>query len=178
MYNRELFFEKLFINSELKDRICKDMNLTGKEYTEYSQQLDRERKCEIEEIKRVRSLYHNKKSLAEFKFKDFNSFYKWHKNQYEHQEGKCYYCEVEEKVVAKFFEKKYHAGHAGKRNRGKHLEIERKDATLLNNLYNGENCVLACYFCNNDKSDIFSEDESREYLKDRKRFLNAQIENV
>jgi 5-methylcytosine-specific restriction endonuclease McrA len=174
--DKELFFEKLFINSELKNDICKDMDLTGEEYTEYSQRLDRERRCEIEEIKRVRSLYHNKKSLEEFEFPDFKSFCNWHKNQYEHQEGKCYYCGVEEKVVAKFFEKKYHAGHAGKRNRGKHLEIERKDATT--NLYNKENCVLACYFCNNDKSDIFSEDEYREYLKNRKRFFNTQIEKT
>ena len=170
----EIFFEKLFIKSELADKICKDLNITRKEYTEYSIKLASERATEIAEIKRVRSLYHNKKGLKEFKFANFNSFYKWHKSQYSKQKGKCYYCKTEEKVIAILFEKKFQ--NSKRTTRGRHLEIERRDAS--DNLYNEKNCVLACYFCNNDKSDIFEENEYLEYLKDRKRFLTTQFEKI
>jgi hypothetical protein len=170
----ENFFEKLFINSELADDICRDLNISRKEYSEYAKQLDNERKSEIKIIRRVRSLYHNKKELEGFSFQNFNSFYKWYRTQYQIQEAKCYYCKTDEKVIAILFEKKFQ--NRKRTTRGRHLEIERRDST--DNLYNEENCVLACYFCNNDKSDIFEEREYLEYLKDRKGFLTSQFEKL
>ena len=172
--NIELFFEKLFINAELADKICRDLNITRKEYSEYAKQLDIEKQNEIQIIKRVRTLYHNKKNLEDFKFQNFNSFYKWYIKQYEIQNGKCYYCKTDEKIISTLFEKKFH--NRKRTTRGKHLEIERRNST--DNLYNAENCVLACYFCNNDKSDIFDESEYLEYLKDRKGFLTSQFEKL
>ena len=59
--DRELFFEKLFINSETADQICKDLKMGRPEYTALSIELDNERKEQILGIKRIRSLYHNKK---------------------------------------------------------------------------------------------------------------------
>ena len=170
----EQFFEKLFIKSELADDICRDLKITRKEYSEYSTRLDGERKNEIEEIRRVRSLYHNKRKLKDFDFMDFYSFYNWHKVQFAKQAGKCYYCKTDESVIAKLFETKYK--NRKRINRGKHLEIERKNSD--SNKYNKENCVLACYFCNNDKSDIFNEYEYLEYLKDRKEFLTRQFNDI
>ena len=41
-------------------------------------------------------------------------------------------------------------------NRGKYLEVDRKEP---NGPYSKDNCVLSCYFCNNDKSDIFTESQ-------------------
>ena len=175
--DKELFFEKLFINSELADKICSDLNLTRREYSEYSMRFDEERKEEIVQIKRIRKLYHNKeasKDLDLIDFPDFNAFYKWYKNQYEKQGGKCYYCKTDERVIAALFEIKFN--NRKRTNRGKHLEIERKDS--INNKYSQGNCVLACYFCNNDKSDIFNEHEYLEYLKDRKSFLINQYEKL
>ena len=172
--NTELFFEKLFINAEFADEICRDLNITRKEYSEYAKQLDIERQDEIRIIKRVRTLYHNKKNLEDFKFQNFNSFYKWYIKQYQIQNGKCYYCKTDEKIISALFEKKFH--NRKRTTRGKHLEIERRNST--DNLYSAENCVLACYFCNNDKSDIFDEPEYLEYLKDRKGFLNSQFEKL
>ncbi len=170
----EVFFEKLFINSELADKICEDLNLKREQYSRLSNQLSLEREKEIKEIQRIRSLYHNKKNLNGFRFPDFSSFYKWYKHQHELQRGECYYCKVDEKVIATLFQKKYQ--NRKRLNRGNHLEIERKDA--LKNTYDSINCVLVCYFCNNDKSDIFNEYEYLEYLKDRKRFLNSQYEEI
>lgn len=165
--DKDEFFERLFIKSELADNICRDMKITRNVYTELSKELGSNRAAEISEIKRSRSLYHNKKKLIVFDFDDFNAFYKWHQIQYETQASKCYYCDTDEDVISELFSKKFQ--HIKRNKRGKHLEIERKNS--VNNLYNKDNCVLACVFCNNDKSDIFNEKEYFEYLKDRKGFL-------
>lgn len=168
----EIFFEKLFINAELADDICRDLNISRKEYSEYAKQLDGERKNEIQTIRRVRSLYHNKKDLEGFSFPNFRSFYYWYRTQHQAQNGKCYYCKTDEIVISTLFDKKFQ--NRKRTTRGRYLEIERRDST--GNLYNEENCVLACYFCNNDKSDIFDEHEYLEYLEDRKKFLTSQFE--
>jgi hypothetical protein len=163
----ELFFEKLFINSELAYQICVDLDISRAEYSRLAKELDDERKCEIKNIKRIRSLYHNKVNLNGFSLKPFNRFYKWYKNQHNIQNGKCYYCNSDEQIIATLLEKKFQ--YRKRTTRGKHLEVERRDSK--DNLYTEENCVLACYFCNNDKSDIFSDEEYLEYLKDRKGFF-------
>jgi len=167
----EQLFEKVFINSELAANVCEHFNMSRKDYSELTEKLNLERKDEIQVIQRIRSLYHNKKQLDGFAFSTFNDFYKWHKLQFVNQKGKCYYCKTEEHVIATLFEKKYH--NRKRTTRGKHLEIERKDS--INNIYSKDNCVLACYFCNNDKSEFFSEQEYFEYLKDRNAFLNTQF---
>ena len=46
------------------------------------------------------------------------------------------------------------------RTRGVWLEIDRKKPKES---YSEDNCVLACYFCNNDKSDVF--ESAEEYIK-------------
>lgn len=169
-----IFFEKLFINSELADEICRDLNISRKEYSEFVKKIEKERKDEIQIIKRIRILFHNKKGLEGFSFDSFNRFYRWYRIQYQRQEGKCYYCKTDERVISYLFQNKFQ--NRKRKTRGKHLEIERRDAAT--NLYNEENCVLACYFCNNDKSDIFGEKEYLEYLQDRKGFLTTQFERL
>lgn len=44
--------------------------------------------------------------------------------------------------------------------RGRLLEIDRKDAA--NTIYDKNNCVLACYPCNNAKSDVFGHEAFEE----------------
>mgnify|MGYP001048374494 CR=1 FL=1 len=145
-----------------------------KELSLYAEETDKERKEEITEIKRVRSLYHNKKNLDGFGFDSFKSFYKWHKSQYLKQKGECYYCKTGEHIISTLFEAKY--GNRKRLNRGRHLEIERRDSDT--NFYDENNCVLACYFCNNDKSDIFTESEYLKYLNNRKQFLTEEFDKL
>ena len=40
----EIFFEKLFINSELRNPICSELNITKSDYSFYALKLDNERK--------------------------------------------------------------------------------------------------------------------------------------
>jgi hypothetical protein len=172
--NNELLFERLFIDSELADIICSEFGITRKELSLYAKETTKERNEEITEIKRVRSLYHNKKNLVGFEFKSFNAFYKWHKYQHIKQKGKCHYCKTDEHIISKLFETKY--GNRKRLNRGLHLEVERRDSDT--NIYDDDNCVLACYFCNNDKSDIFTESEFLKYLKNRNQFFKEEFKKL
>ena len=169
---KDKIFEKYFINCELAKNVCSDLDIKSKELTQLSNQINKERSDEIREMQRIKNLYNNKKNINKdkVKFLNFNEFYKWYISQYAKQQGKCYYCKTKEKVIATLFTKKFLSTKRTKR--GHHLEVERLDSK--NNEYSKTNCVLACYFCNNDKSDIFSEDEYFEYLKDRKIFFENQ----
>jgi len=71
----------------------------------------------------------------------------------------CYYCGVSEDTCKEFCEKRPEG--FNKRHRGFVLEIEKKDPRKG---YNKENCDLACYICNNAKSDLFTEEEFRENI--------------
>jgi hypothetical protein len=68
----------------------------------------------------------------------------------------CYYCSLPESILDELHNQQ---GHINKRypQRGKSLEIDRKKADLP--YTNIENLVLACYWCNNAKTDTFTEQE-------------------
>jgi len=115
------------------------------------------------------------KKNGQFKFNSFLEFYKWWKAQ----DNKCYYCGTEQYKIAELVKaglKNNLKGLISKRfgKRAMNLELERKDSTT--NIYSKENCVLACYFCNNDKSDVISSDDYEKYFKDvlhaRKKFID------
>ncbi|WP_255036751.1 hypothetical protein [Lacihabitans soyangensis] len=105
-----------------------------------------------------------------------NSFLKW----YQYQEKVCRYCGVSEKTCQEVI----HKGLLNSKrfategvfargvNRGYWLEIDRKEP---NEPYSENNCVLACYFCNNDKSDVFNEKQYLEFKENRSDFLRKLI---
>lgn len=65
----------------------------------------------------------------------------------------CYYCSLQENTLEELHNQQ---GHINKRfpQRGKFLEIDRKKADLpYSNIHN---LVLACYWCNNAKTDTFT----------------------
>ncbi|MDD5669942.1 MAG: hypothetical protein PHE58_07950 [Candidatus Omnitrophica bacterium] len=152
-------FEQYFLNdttptyAKIAERLKLDINAVSVQINE----LMSKQKEEIKRIKNVKQLYRNKKKekSQDFEFNSFKEFYGWYEGTYREQKGKCYYCETSEEDVAKLVEDR------SKRspNRGRHLEVERKDSTLGKDKYNPNNCVLCCYICNNAKSDIFSPEE-------------------
>lgn len=87
--------------------------------------------------------------------KGIKNFIKWYLN---HVPTECEYCGVAQKKCREYME--YVARQGGnKRNRGKTLELERKNSQEGKNLYNKDNCIWICHVCNNAKSDLFTEDE-------------------
>ncbi len=67
--------------------------------------------------------------------------------------GKCEYCKISEYDILQLAEKRK----LSKKNfRGWSLEIDRLNS---NKEYTPDNCVLACYWCNNAKTDEFTFDE-------------------
>jgi 5-methylcytosine-specific restriction endonuclease McrA len=87
---------------------------------------------------------------------DVKTFLCW----YRKQTMSCHYCGLTEEeqfqiiVSKKITSKRFFIEEKVKR--GRHLEIDRKNPEEP---YSEQNCVLSCYFCNNDKSDVFSDSQ-------------------
>lgn len=88
----------------------------------------------------------------------------------------CFYCSLPENALE---ELRNQPRHINKRypQRGKSLEIDRKQAELPYS--NIQNLVLACYWCNNAKTDTFTEQEFQQLGQVIKRIwenrLNRQL---
>lgn len=143
----------------IADYIAKKIDITENEAKEiHIKLLD-----EIASIQYVFNLFNEDRKIG---FKEFRKFYDW----YIKQEKKCYYCGIDEEKVEWIFKNidNFRNSKRGK-IRGSHLEIDKKDPK---GNYTEENCVLSCYFCNNDKSDIFIGDDYKKCLeKGRKEYL-------
>lgn len=117
-------------------------------------------KKERNRIDSIFKKYSNKKSSSksnEFKFNNFEEFYKCYNNE----NNKCCYCGVEEKYLEEYFNQKniqyYRDDEDKARQRGQSLELERIITSgYEKNVYSKDNCALACYICNNAKSDFLS----------------------
>ena len=117
-----------------------------------------------------------KKLAGQSDFQDRNDFLKWYKKK----EKKCYYCDLTEiesqklvmlgKLKSNRFPQNGIIGRG--KARGVWLEIERKNPK---GKYSKANCALCCYFCNNDKSDIFDDKNYRKFQRGRKKFLQSLI---
>jgi 5-methylcytosine-specific restriction endonuclease McrA len=84
------------------------------------------------------------------------SFYKWYERQVIMQNGLCKYCGLPGKTTENY------SGYFRKGRRGRQLEVDRIENDKG---YSPQNCVLACYPCNNAKSDVFSYEEFLEIGK-------------
>ena len=131
------------------EEIAKKLGVDRKDLTLW----EKENKEKYKEISEIRKIY-LRKELNKIEIRDF---YVW----YCKQERKCFYCEITEKEINELIKQ-------GKiktkrlTTRGKRLEIERRQSELdYNDL---SNLTLSCYWCNNAKSDEFSEEEFKFYI--------------
>ena len=92
----------------------------------------------------------NKENCCEPWLEDRNQFYEWYDEQLNEQKERCIYCHLPGDT------KEYYQDWFRKGKRGQRLEVDRRESKEP---YSPENCVLACYPCNNAKSDVFSYDE-------------------
>ena len=180
---KEAVFKKLFLfdkykkHAEVVVELKKEgFNIEKDQLGEIRKELVAEREGEIGNIKRVRGLYNNKKGVA-WGFGSFESFYKWNKDQGTNR--KCFYCGLSEEKSKDYYDylEKNGIRKKGKKGwvstRGLSLEIDRKDN---NGQYNKDNCVLACYYCNNAKSDVFKWEEFKKEIGPKiKKVIKARI---
>lgn len=87
---------------------------------------------------------------------DAQRFYQWYDGQLERQNQSCHYCQLPGDTT-EYYGKFFREG-----RRGKNLEVDKMDSTKP---YSPDNCVLACYPCNNAKSDVFSYEDFLEIGK-------------
>src|SRR5271157_6099585 len=116
----EKIFELLFIELPALHYgdICSILGIGRKQLREHRQMLSKSRSTEIDEIKRLKQLYHNKSNGTDFKFGSFKSFHDWYVEQDVGQNGRCYYCKTSYEDLKAFY-----SSHESKRlKRGKSLE--------------------------------------------------------
>lgn len=107
------------------------------------------------EIGDIQYVFQQFKSERKEGFGDFATFYDW----YAKQPRECFYCKTkEERIIPLFRKKLLKSAHPGWNTGG--LQIERKDGKE----YTESNCVLACLFCNNAKSDLISSKDFKKYI--------------
>jgi hypothetical protein len=99
------------------------------------------------ERKRVLKLFSSKHKAD---FEDRTEFADWFVEQLEKQNFACYYCETPIADIRSLIEGGLlKARKTGYGWRGPVLEVDKRSNHLG---YKRENCVLSCYYCNNDKS--------------------------
>jgi len=126
-------------------------------------------------VKQLRNWYSSKVRKHKIGFLSFEELLQWYQRP-----KVCYYCGVREETVQQLIHEgvltssRFPVGGKMKRGkcRGYYLEIERKDS---NSLYTPENCELSCYFCNNDKSDIFTAPQYICFLQDRAKYITSLL---
>lgn len=110
-------------------------------------------------------------------FPSFEDFLTWYLNE----EKVCHYCGLTElqsqEIVIRGLLKSNRFPQNGLTGqgqaRGMWLEVDRKKPK---DAYSENNCVLACYFCNNDKSDIFNDNDYKLFFQNRYAFLKQLLE--
>ena len=173
------FSDKVFTLKEIeKQSGCREGSLKEKRIKEIAKDME----LNISIIKKVRGIFNrktkDKKIIKEksWKFDSFQSFYNWYKKEYEEGKGCCSYCGISEEVVRELVIQEIlksarfpkNGKPARGRSRGLSLEVDRKKPE---NGYESGNCALCCYFCNNDKSDVFTDVEYQEFFQNRSEYL-------
>lgn len=123
---------------------------------------------EREKVNKVKRLYNRKKKLMNgVLFPEFYESYTTH-------ELRCCYCGITHDEINQLFHKKL-VFTSRKEKRGKSLELERVEPkepySKLNNL------KLACYWCNNAKSDEFNEMEFKSIGIEIGKVLRARLKS-
>lgn len=162
------FLKLCLLEDKKLDSISTEYGIDRKELSEWWNNRD----LELHElIQKSNQIFTNKKSNPDFNYFEKQGkrrFFDW----YEKQPRVCGYCGIEEHKLKELFD--YQTGILGtQRGRGRSLELERKITNP--NLYNEENCILACYVCNNHKSDLISEEDHLTYFAEKIReYLEAK----
>lgn len=134
--------------------ISKLLNVDRKVITAWESDSNAEEFIKLKkDVSAIRKTYTSKKIPQ-----DFNVYKEWYFKM--ETDKKCEYCNITEVEINQLWEKDENLT---KRNRGKKLELDRKQPNLEYDDLN--NIVYACYWCNNAKTDTFTHEEFLEVGK-------------
>lgn len=100
----------------------------------------------------------------------------WYVEKLKEQDYKCHYCKTSIHTINELIdsEKLPSRKVRGGGKRGPVLEIDKQG-----DYYSKDNCVLACYYCNNDKSYIASKEDYEKYFgKNRKIYFEMLMKEL
>lgn len=122
----------------------------------------------VEERKRVLKLFSRNKHGKSEGFMSATALADWWIGKLDSQNGCCVYCATHIVLIEQLIEEGWLKSRAvrGTGKRGPRLELERIDAS---GAYRPSNCALVCYYCNNDKSYIYSAEDYKKYLAPAKK---------
>ena len=128
-----------------------------------------------EEKERVSKYYstHKKKLIG---FNEKSDFVNWYITKLLNEDTKCHYCETSILEIRNLLNhgliKGRKVGRGGSGLRGPNLELDRMDPF---GIYSDENCVLSCYYCNNDKSNTFDYETYKNIVGPSKKLVWDQL---
>ncbi len=117
----------------------------------------------------VKRLYKSKTGLRQI---DIDVFQKW----YDSRKGSCDYCGLTSDESLLLFHGYPKSTRGGRR--GKRLEIDRINPSIKNYGQDINNLALACYWCNNAKTNYFTFEEFKKIGERIKDIQDARIENL
>lgn len=131
---------------------------------------------ESKPIDKLKANFSKRKSAGINSFNNFEDFLDWYNNQ----EKTCFYCGITEATVQEIVmtgilksSRFPQNGKIGRgQSRGVWLEVDRLKPKEN---YSRKNCVLSCYFCNNDKSDVFHGNDYKDFKANRADYLRGLL---
>jgi hypothetical protein len=126
----------------------------------------------------ILNIFYSKKNKSR-KFRSSKDFLEWYTENV--SDKSCYYCGLTERESQQLVKKGLLKSkrfpiigdlHLKGRTRGFWLELDKVDP---NGPYSETNCVPCCYFCNNDKSDVFTGQQYKLFSTDRIKFLKGLL---
>lgn len=128
-------------------------------------------------LKQLKENYNSRIRQDRNSFNSFEDFINWYNNETK----VCHYCGLTELQSQEIVVRGLLTSNRFPQNgltgrgqaRGMWLEVDR---IKPKEPYSENNCALACYFCNNDKSDVFSGDEYKLFFQNRYEFLRQLLE--
>jgi len=127
---------------------------------------DKSEQCAANIYNHLKSRIKSKDKLAKFTWTK-KKFILW----YSLQDKTCSYCGCEKEIIEKFYDATKNQNKRPKR--GKSLEVDRKE----DKPYSADNCCLACYWCNNAKTDVFTYEEFKPIGKAIGDVIRERIKN-
>lgn len=127
-------------------------------------------------LNKLKSNYNERNRKGLNGFNGLQDFFDW----FVSQDKKCYYCGVKEHevqqivITGKLTSNRFplNGELMQGRSRGMWLEVDRLNPKEH---YSKANAVLCCYFCNNDKSDVFYGLDYKEFHQNRAAYLRELI---